>query len=147
LPEICFEPIPLLIPYVDKTIELSQLKIACLLANAFLCTFPEQGGSQIISEEIEKIISNFESLLNKEEIEIEQKTQVPKTPPNSLATLTQEQTQIEDEKLKHNTPKTPPNTLATQTQEQTPIEEKKRREKRRKNNEKGQKEKIQISQH
>ena len=45
LPDICPESIPLLIPDKEATITLNQLQIASLLANAFFCTFPIQGGS------------------------------------------------------------------------------------------------------
>jgi poly(ADP-ribose) glycohydrolase len=38
--EICPEPIEFLEKQNDKVIMLSQKQIACLLANAFFCTFP-----------------------------------------------------------------------------------------------------------
>lgn len=40
LPELIPTPIPLLKQGKSHSISLSQLQIACLLANAFLCTFP-----------------------------------------------------------------------------------------------------------
>jgi len=44
LPKLCSEPIPLLVPSKDQKIVLSQVQIACLLANSFLCAWPTQGG-------------------------------------------------------------------------------------------------------
>mmetsp|Transcript_18958 Transcript_18958/g.73043 ORF Transcript_18958/g.73043 Transcript_18958/m.73043 type:complete len:644 (+) Transcript_18958:1-1932(+) len=44
LPELVPDGIPLLIPQVDQTVELSQLQVACLLANCFLCTMPLDQG-------------------------------------------------------------------------------------------------------
>ncbi|GAB6028370.1 hypothetical protein CHUAL_002538 [Chamberlinius hualienensis] len=40
LPKLCTRPIPLLKQDMNHTIFLSQMQAACLLANAFLCTFP-----------------------------------------------------------------------------------------------------------
>lgn len=40
LPELLKAPIPLLKRGMNKSISLSQQQVACLLANAFLCTFP-----------------------------------------------------------------------------------------------------------
>ncbi|EFA75934.1 hypothetical protein PPL_10508 [Heterostelium album PN500] len=45
LPYLCPRPIPLLERSVDKEICLSQLQVSSLLANAFLCTMPRQGGT------------------------------------------------------------------------------------------------------
>lgn len=44
LPEIIPSAIPLLKQGQNKSISLSQQQIACLLANAFLCTFPGRSG-------------------------------------------------------------------------------------------------------
>jgi len=38
--DVCSEPIPFLEKQQDRVIMLSQKQIACLLANAFFCTFP-----------------------------------------------------------------------------------------------------------
>ena len=40
LPNTVTKPIPLLAAGSEQSVLLSQLQIACLLANAFLCTFP-----------------------------------------------------------------------------------------------------------
>ncbi len=40
LPRLVLEPIPLLAAGSEQSVILSQHQIACLLANAFLCTFP-----------------------------------------------------------------------------------------------------------
>lgn len=45
LPVLCPTPIPLLLPGEERSITLSQFQISSLLANAFLCTFPKQGGN------------------------------------------------------------------------------------------------------
>lgn len=44
LPEIIPNAIPLLKQNQNRSISLSQKQIACLLANAFLCTFPGRSG-------------------------------------------------------------------------------------------------------
>ncbi|PRP82796.1 poly glycohydrolase [Planoprotostelium fungivorum] len=44
IPEICPKPIRILLAREESQITLTQLQIACLLSNAFLCTFPLQGG-------------------------------------------------------------------------------------------------------
>eukprot|EP01133_Synstelium_polycarpum_P001179 gene1179-1356_t len=59
LPFICPRPIPLLERAVDKEIVLSQRQIASLMANAFLCTIPRQGGN---SREDRYPSVNFHSL-------------------------------------------------------------------------------------
>ncbi|MBN3291987.1 PARG glycohydrolase, partial [Polypterus senegalus] len=46
LPEICPKPIPLLKTGEDRIITLSHEQIACLLANAFFCTFPHRNSKQ-----------------------------------------------------------------------------------------------------
>jgi poly(ADP-ribose) glycohydrolase len=45
LPMLCKKPIPMLLKSVETEIILSQRQIASLLANAFLCTFPERSYS------------------------------------------------------------------------------------------------------
>lgn len=42
LPHLCSSPIPLLRKGHSKSVTLSQQQIACLLANAFFCTFPRR---------------------------------------------------------------------------------------------------------
>ncbi|XP_053357969.1 poly(ADP-ribose) glycohydrolase isoform X1 [Clarias gariepinus] len=41
-PKICTQPIPLLKQHMNQSLTLSQEQIACLLANAFFCTFPRR---------------------------------------------------------------------------------------------------------
>ncbi|XP_039248533.2 poly(ADP-ribose) glycohydrolase-like [Styela clava] len=50
LPTILTQPIPLLRRQQSHCITLSQQQIACLLANAFLCTFPRRNSSSSTSE-------------------------------------------------------------------------------------------------
>lgn len=63
IPELCPKPIPLLIPGKETRLVLSQYQIAwyvkntlssifSLIANAFLCTLPAQGGVITVAEEI-----------------------------------------------------------------------------------------------
>ncbi|MEQ2293453.1 hypothetical protein AMECASPLE_033628 [Ameca splendens] len=40
--ELCTKPIPLLKRGMDHSITMSQEQVACLLANAFFCTFPRR---------------------------------------------------------------------------------------------------------
>ncbi|XP_051897595.1 poly(ADP-ribose) glycohydrolase isoform X2 [Pristis pectinata] len=42
LPAVCTQPIPLLKQKMNHSITMSQEQIACLLANAFFCTFPRR---------------------------------------------------------------------------------------------------------
>ncbi|XP_057197867.1 poly(ADP-ribose) glycohydrolase [Triplophysa rosa] len=42
MPEICTQPIPLLKMGMNQSLTMSQKQIACLLANAFFCTFPRR---------------------------------------------------------------------------------------------------------
>ena len=46
LPELMRSPIPLLKKTMNKSISMSQEQAACLLANAFLCTFPSRNQSK-----------------------------------------------------------------------------------------------------
>jgi len=46
LPDICTQPLPLLRQQHQHAITLSQQQIACLLANAFFCTFPQRNQHQ-----------------------------------------------------------------------------------------------------
>ncbi|XP_038061857.1 poly(ADP-ribose) glycohydrolase-like [Patiria miniata] len=50
LPKVCTQAIPLLRRQESHTITLTQLQIACLLANAFFCTFPRRNAQQKKSE-------------------------------------------------------------------------------------------------
>ncbi|XP_078421917.1 poly(ADP-ribose) glycohydrolase-like [Cetorhinus maximus] len=50
LPEQCSKPIPLLKQRRAHAITMSQEQIACLLANAFFCTFPHRNSTQPNSE-------------------------------------------------------------------------------------------------
>ena len=42
LPELCTKPIPYLKKGMNHSITMSQEQVACLLANAFFCTFPRR---------------------------------------------------------------------------------------------------------
>lgn len=57
LPHLCSCPIPLLKKGQSKSITLSQQQIACLLANAFFCTYPRRNSKSRIAE-----FSNFPSI-------------------------------------------------------------------------------------
>ncbi|XP_041066296.1 poly(ADP-ribose) glycohydrolase-like [Carcharodon carcharias] len=50
LPKLCSKPIPLLKQSKAHAITMSQEQIACLLANAFFCTFPHRNSTQPNSE-------------------------------------------------------------------------------------------------
>lgn len=50
LPDICTQPVPLLTKYRTHSVTLSQKQIASLLANAFLCTFPQKSFQKRDSE-------------------------------------------------------------------------------------------------
>ncbi|VDN19718.1 unnamed protein product, partial [Dibothriocephalus latus] len=45
LPYLIMQPIPLMKQNQESSISLSQIQIACLLANAFYCTFPGRSGT------------------------------------------------------------------------------------------------------
>nr|VZI36218.1 unnamed protein product [Spirometra erinaceieuropaei] len=45
LPDLITQPIPLMKQNEESSISLSQMQIACLLANAFYCTFPGRSGT------------------------------------------------------------------------------------------------------
>ncbi|GJJ69885.1 poly(ADP-ribose) glycohydrolase [Entomortierella parvispora] len=47
LPELVKKPIPFLDQQVDSAVTLRQEQIACLLANAFFCTFPQRNSSRM----------------------------------------------------------------------------------------------------
>ena len=46
LPQIIQDPVPLLKTGMSASITLSQLQIACLLANAFFCTYPRRNSQK-----------------------------------------------------------------------------------------------------
>ncbi|MBN3312236.1 PARG glycohydrolase, partial [Atractosteus spatula] len=46
LPKLCTQPIPLLKQKMNHSITMSQEQIACLLANAFFCTFPRRNSKK-----------------------------------------------------------------------------------------------------
>ncbi|XP_078095384.1 poly(ADP-ribose) glycohydrolase-like [Mustelus asterias] len=50
LPKLCSKPIPLLKQRRARAITMSQEQIACLLANAFFCTFPHRNSTRPNSE-------------------------------------------------------------------------------------------------
>lgn len=59
LPTLITRPIPLLKQNHNHSISFSQLQIACLLANAFLCTFPHRNDSNLQSEYFSYPLINF----------------------------------------------------------------------------------------
>jgi len=50
LPTLLTAPIPLLVQHRSRMLSFSQLQIASLLANAFLCTFPRRNTAKFQSE-------------------------------------------------------------------------------------------------
>lgn len=62
LPDIVTHAVPLLKKQQDYSITLSQQQIACLLANAFLCTFPRRNTIQRSSEYASYPFINFNTL-------------------------------------------------------------------------------------
>ncbi|KDR17705.1 Poly(ADP-ribose) glycohydrolase [Zootermopsis nevadensis] len=50
LPVLLTAPVPLLVQHCSHALSFSQLQIACLLANAFLCTFPRRNTAKRQSE-------------------------------------------------------------------------------------------------
>ncbi|XP_052686077.1 poly(ADP-ribose) glycohydrolase-like isoform X2 [Crassostrea angulata] len=62
LPHLITQPIPLLKREKNKSITLSQEQIACLLANAFLCTFPRRNARGKSAEYHNYPSINFNSL-------------------------------------------------------------------------------------
>lgn len=59
LPTLVTSPIPLLKQNQSHSISLSQMQIACLLANAFLCTFPHRNVTNWQSEYSSYPLINF----------------------------------------------------------------------------------------
>lgn len=62
LPQILPSAIPLLKQGQNKSISLSQKQVACLLANAFLCTFPRRNDYRDTSEYASYPTINFNTL-------------------------------------------------------------------------------------
>lgn len=62
LPYICTLPIPLLKKNTNRSITFSQEQVACLLANAFFCTFPRRNTFKRNSEYFNYPSINFTSL-------------------------------------------------------------------------------------
>uniref|UniRef100_H3BAA5 poly(ADP-ribose) glycohydrolase n=1 Tax=Latimeria chalumnae TaxID=7897 RepID=H3BAA5_LATCH len=65
LPRLCPKPIPLLRQTMSHAITLSQQQIACLLANAFFCTFPHRNATEDKSEYANYPSINFSRLFEK----------------------------------------------------------------------------------
>jgi len=59
LPTLITNPIPLLKQNNNHSISFSQIQIACLLANAFLCTFPHRNDMNWQSEYSSYPLINF----------------------------------------------------------------------------------------
>ena len=64
LPQIVTHAIPLLKKQENYSITLSQQQVACLLANAFLCTFPRRNATGISSEYSSYPSINFNTLFS-----------------------------------------------------------------------------------
>ncbi|KAI8588065.1 hypothetical protein BDZ88DRAFT_422993 [Geranomyces variabilis] len=62
LPNLLPNPIPLLRAGENKAITLNQLQIACILANAFFCTFPRRNDTRKTSEYASYPSINFSTL-------------------------------------------------------------------------------------
>eukprot|EP01091_Cochliopodium_minus_P018427 TRINITY_DN7475_c0_g1_i1.p1 TRINITY_DN7475_c0_g1~~TRINITY_DN7475_c0_g1_i1.p1 ORF type:complete len:639 (-),score=198.56 TRINITY_DN7475_c0_g1_i1:26-1942(-) len=56
-PHLFKDPIPLLVPQVKKTVKLTQIQVACLMANGFMCTIPK--GQGVPSKEARKENKNL----------------------------------------------------------------------------------------
>ncbi|KAJ8317850.1 hypothetical protein KUTeg_002941 [Tegillarca granosa] len=64
LPHLCTQPVPLLKWGRTKSVTFSQQQIACLLANAFFCTFPRRNAKSRTSEFSNYPSINFNSLFD-----------------------------------------------------------------------------------
>lgn len=64
LPNLCTQPIPLLKKGKSRSVTFSQQQLACLLANAFFCTFPRRNARQKSSEYSNYPSINFNSLFD-----------------------------------------------------------------------------------
>jgi Poly (ADP-ribose) glycohydrolase (PARG) len=65
LPSLCTQPIPLLKTQHETSITMSQEQAACLLANAFFCTFPARNAAGGLSNSPRLPSINFSSLFRK----------------------------------------------------------------------------------
>nr|CAD7393435.1 unnamed protein product [Timema cristinae] len=61
LPSLVTGPIPLLVQHRNQSVSLTQLQVASLLANAFLCTFPRRNTAKRFSEYYKYPDINFNS--------------------------------------------------------------------------------------
>lgn len=68
LPILVTSPIPLLKQNRSHSISLSQIQIACLLANAFFCTFPHRNVSNWQSEYSSYPQINFNGYVEKTKV-------------------------------------------------------------------------------
>lgn len=66
LPHLVTHAVPLLKKQQDYSLSMSQQQIACLLANAFLCTFPLRNSSSPTSEFFKYPSINFSSLYSQD---------------------------------------------------------------------------------
>ena len=64
LPTLVTHALPLLKKQLDYSISLSQQQVACLLANAFLCTFPRRNARGATSEYSKYPSTNFNTLFS-----------------------------------------------------------------------------------
>ncbi|KAL7059131.1 hypothetical protein AAHC03_013893 [Spirometra sp. Aus1] len=62
LPDLITQPIPLMKQNEESSISLSQMQIACLLANAFFCTFPGRSGTNSRQQQPNFPSVNFNTL-------------------------------------------------------------------------------------
>ena len=63
LPSLCTQPIPLLRKQSAASVSMSQQQAACLLANAFFCTFPSRNTSSGSDDDVPRLPSiNFNNL-------------------------------------------------------------------------------------
>ena len=64
LPSLLTHAVPLLKKQLDYSVSLSQQQIACLLANAFLCTYPRRNARGVTSEYANYPSINFNTLFS-----------------------------------------------------------------------------------
>nr|CAD7197666.1 unnamed protein product [Timema douglasi] len=64
LPSLVTGPIPLLVQHRNQSVSLTQLQVASLLANAFLCTFPRRNTAKRFSEYYKYPDINFNRLFH-----------------------------------------------------------------------------------
>lgn len=66
LPRVVTHAIPLLKKQQDYSVSMTQQQVACLLANAFLCTFPLRNSSSPTSEYFRYPSINFNSIYSRD---------------------------------------------------------------------------------